>query len=322
MFVIGFAAVNLVVSGSTFAGTNQSAAADDLAIERMPTAVIEVPAGQINRGNIPTVVIEVPAGRANQGQIPTAVIEAPVGRANQGEIPTVFIGTHESNSPDMPTSDSDVGGSGPMEISDFVKQVFVEGLPYDKANQYDASVVPELLEILEDPEREAHWANVVIVLGVIGDERAVEPLLAFIEKGVEGQMSYRHHVARDGALVGLGYLVNKTGNEKALNYLKAGVIPETWEAKKITGIASYESSTAERNENLSKRAIVSLGLSGNPSAAEALRLLQKPMDAETKKAFQSQISGLVSQALKDNEKISNKGLSAYYREACISFGNC
>lgn len=207
------------------------------------------------------------------------------------------------------------GGSGVMEIKGFVSQVFIHGVPYEEANKYDAPVVPTLLKMLEDPTQEAHWANIAVVLEIIGDERAVDPLLTFIEKGVEGKMSRYHYVAKTSALMGLGYLVNKTGNEKALNYLKGSVIPETWESKKITGISPFQASMAERNTDLSKYAILGLALSGNPSAAETIRSLQKPMDTETKRAFQAQVSDVVSDALKTNEEISREGLTNYYRKS-------
>jgi len=80
--------------------------------------------------------------------------------------------------------DSDV-----MDIQDFVSQVFIEGVNIAEASKYASSVVPTLLEMLGDPEQEATWANVVVVLGIIGDESAVNALIEFIDGDVEGSMS-------------------------------------------------------------------------------------------------------------------------------------
>jgi hypothetical protein len=213
------------------------------------------------------------------------------------------------------TSVAQTGGSGLMDIKNFVRQVFIHGVPYEEANKYDTSVVPTLLKMLEDPTEEAHWANIAVVLEIIGDERAVDPLIAFIEKGVEGKMSRYRYIAKTSALMGLGYLINKTGNEKALNYLKQSLAPETWKARRITGISPFQVSMDERNRDLSKYAILGLALSGHPSAAEALRSLQKPADTEAKRAFQAQMSDVVSEALKTNEEIAREGLATYYRKS-------
>ncbi|TBW10391.1 hypothetical protein E0E52_03865 [Azotobacter chroococcum] len=213
------------------------------------------------------------------------------------------------------TSVAQTGDPGLMDIKDFVRQVFIHGVPYEEANKYDTSVVPTLLKMLEDPTEEAHWANIAVVLEIIGDERAVDPLIAFIEKGVEGEMSRFRYVAKTSALMGLGYLINKTGNEKALNYLKQSLAPETWEARRIAGISPFQASMDERNRDLSKYAILGLALSGHPSAAEAIRSLQKPADTEAKRAFQAQVSDVVSEALKTNEEIAREGLATYYRKS-------
>jgi hypothetical protein len=66
------------------------------------------------------------------------------------------------------------GASASMDVRDFVRQVFIHGIPYEEARRYDASAVPVLLAMLRDPAQEDFWANVAVVLGMIGDERAVE----------------------------------------------------------------------------------------------------------------------------------------------------
>jgi HEAT repeat protein len=202
-----------------------------------------------------------------------------------------------------------------MDIQSFVAQVFIHGVPYEEASKYDSAVVPTLLKMLEDPKQEAHWANIAVVLEIIGDERAVQPLIAFIEKGVDGKMSNDFYTAKTSALMGLGYLVNKTGNENVLNYLKKGMAPQMWDAKAMNGISSFQASKAERNMDLSKYAVLGLALSGKPAAAEAIKSLQKPMAIAADRAFQAQMGDVVTEALKANEEISQKGLVMYYRKS-------
>jgi hypothetical protein len=202
-----------------------------------------------------------------------------------------------------------------IDIKDFVRQVFIHGVPYNEANKYDSSVVPTLLEMLVDQKEEAHWANIAVVLEIIGDERAVDPLIAFIEKRGEKDMSRSVYVAKTSALMGLGYLINKTGNEKALNYLKQSSVPETWQARGIGGISPFQASMEESNRDLSKYAIFGLALSGHPSAAEHLQALQKPGDTEARRAFQMEVRDVVSEGLKTNREIARDGLASYYRKS-------
>ncbi|MGH7166213.1 MAG: hypothetical protein ACREIS_11890, partial [Nitrospiraceae bacterium] len=58
-----------------------------------------------------------------------------------------------------------------LPIQDFARQTFIHGVPYEGASRYDGSAVPVLLHMLEDPKEEPYWANIVITLGMIGDER-------------------------------------------------------------------------------------------------------------------------------------------------------
>jgi hypothetical protein len=118
-----------------------------------------------------------------------------------------------------------------MDIRDFVRQVFIHGVPYEEATKYDSSVVPTLLDMLNDPAEEAYWPNIVVVLGMIGDERAVDPLISFIEADDQGDLSREHYAAKTSALMALGYLIDKSGNQKALDYLIDSLAPDTWVAQ-------------------------------------------------------------------------------------------
>ena len=202
-----------------------------------------------------------------------------------------------------------------MNIRDFVRQTFIHGVPYEEASKYDSGMVPVLLEMLNDPAEEEHWANVAVTLCIIGDERTVDPLIAFIGKDVPGTLSHSHYVAKTSAIMAMGYLINKTGDEKALAYLQDSLKPEMWEERKTTWASPYQASTTDRNLQLSKMAILGLALSGHPAAAEALRSLQKPATTEAGKRFQAQVSDVVSEALRSHEMISKEGLAGYYRKS-------
>jgi len=201
-----------------------------------------------------------------------------------------------------------------MNIRDFVRQIFIHGVPYEEASRYDASVVPTLLDMLSNPAEQEYWPNIVVVLGMIGDQRAVDPLISFIEAHAPPDgLSRQHYAAKTSALMALGYLVNKSGDRRALDYLKASATPDTWTAKDISGIAPFQRSVSERNRDFSKFAILGLALTGNPKAAQVLRQLQVPAASPAIREFQAQVGDVISEALRENQKISEQGLTNYYR---------
>ena len=199
-----------------------------------------------------------------------------------------------------------------MDIEQFVRQTFIHGIPYEEATKYAPSVVSELLNMLADPDEEAHWTNIIVTLGMLGDERAVDPLIAFLTKG-EGELSQTRFRAKTSALMALGYLTNKTKNEKALTFLKESLNPDVWERRGVTWASPYHENIKDRNLHLSKMAILGLALSAQPSAAESLRSLQKPAENEPARQFRARMSDVVSGALREHELIVEKGLTEYDR---------
>jgi hypothetical protein len=201
-----------------------------------------------------------------------------------------------------------------MDVRSFVRQAFVEGVPYEDAARFGAAAVPTLLAMLRDKREEQHWPNIVVVLGMIGEEAVVDPLIKFIEAASPARLPRAHYTAKTSAVMALGYLVNKSGNARALDYLKQSAKPEAWSSRlRRGGIAEYQASTAERDMDFSKYAILGLALSGRPEAAQTLRSLQRPAQTAGERAIQSQLGDLLAEALKEHDKISKQGLQAYYR---------
>jgi hypothetical protein len=200
-------------------------------------------------------------------------------------------------------------------IRDFVRQFFIHGIPYEDTMSYGSQVVPTLLDMLADPKEDRAWKNIVIVLGMLGDERAVAPLISLIEQSAGGEISHSQYDAKRAALLGLGYLANKDGNQRALNYLLGGLTPSVWPQRGITWTSPDHQTATERNSELSRLAIIGLGLSGAPSAEDALRKLRAPATTATETAFREQMSGVISEALKANQIIADEGLAEYYRAA-------
>jgi HEAT repeat protein len=168
--------------------------------------------------------------------------------------------------------------------------------------------------MLADPNEERAWPNIVMVLGMLGDERAVSPLISLIEQNPKGELDYFQYDAKRNAIFGLGYLVNKSGNQRALAYLKDGLDPSAWTKRGITWASPEHETATERNRELSRVAIIGLGLSGDPSAAEALRALLTAAPTAVGPGFRQQMSGVIWEALRANQRIAAEGLAGYYRE--------
>lgn len=199
-----------------------------------------------------------------------------------------------------------------QNIQTFIHQIHMEGVPYEEAARFDpVDAVPTLLDMLADPNEEPYWPNVVITLGMLGDARAVEPLIEFLGKDTGKQLSRSHYIAKTGVVMALGYLINKKENQKALAYLQDSVKPEIWAKRKVSWASPYHANLDDRNNQLSKMAILGLALSGHPSARETLQALQRPGISQADRKFQSRVGNVISEALNEHDKIAREGLINY-----------
>jgi len=200
------------------------------------------------------------------------------------------------------------------DIRDFVRQTFIHGVPYEEASKHDSDAVPILLEMLTDTTEQPYWSNIVVTLGIVGNEKAVDPLIAFINEDYQGTLSHSLYTAKTSAIISLGYLINKSGNKKALSYLIDCLSPGMWMERNLKWVSPYHRSIEDRNIELSKMAILGLALSGRPDAGEALRSIKRPAETELAKRFQAEAADLIDEALEEYEIISQKGLFEYQKE--------
>ncbi len=196
-----------------------------------------------------------------------------------------------------------------MDIRDFVHQIYIEGIPYEAANAYDSTAVPTLMEMLADTTEAPYWANIAVTLCIIGDPSYVDPLLDFI-KADEGTLSDDVYRAKSSAVMALGYLINKTGDEKALNDLIESIDPGAWAQREVEYVGPYQASTEARDLNLSTMAMLGLALSGRPEALEALGSVTAPEDAED-----DPLAAAAAAAREAHQQITADGLAEYYRKA-------
>ncbi len=203
--------------------------------------------------------------------------------------------------------------AAPENVEEFVEQIYFEGIPYEQASQYGQDDVPKLLAMLKDSKKKAFQSNIIVTLGIIGDERAVEPMLEVLETAGD-QLKPEDFAAKSSVLMSLGYLVNKSHNQKALAYLQSHATPEGWRGAQLTTAEGLQASTDERSQQLSTLAVIGLALSGHPDAKTTLESLGESVKAMGTTTFARQMSSVVDEAMKAHEVIAIDGLAVYYRK--------
>lgn len=200
-----------------------------------------------------------------------------------------------------------------LPIEDFVRRRFYEGVPYKLVQRYDQDSVPVLLDMLDDPAESQAWSNIVVTIGMLGDDRAVAPLIEFIERDL-ASMDRSQYRAKTSAIMALGYIINKSGNEDALSYLSESLSPETWSSRRVDGIAPYQSDVEERNRDFSKAAVLGLALAATPDARAALSSLKSLGRSPGDRQFRDTNAELIESAVRESREIQGLGLADYYRD--------
>ncbi len=196
----------------------------------------------------------------------------------------------------------------PADVRDFVRQFFIHGLRWDIAVEYDVACVPVLLDMLEDPKEEKHWMNAVKVLCLIGDDRAVAPLVALLERG-EDTITVDHFSAKRAVLMHIGSLVRKSGNQKALALLLDSVSERGGWRSRVKWKNPFHGGSAEQDVHVTKVAAWGLAYSGDPAAAEALTRLEKRPNKS------KGLTSVVKEALVAHKIIAEQGTLAFYQKS-------
>lgn len=212
-----------------------------------------------------------------------------------------------------------VFASGDMDISEFISTVYVEGIPYEKALDYkNEENISKLIEIVGSDSHENYHtlSNAIVTLGMIGDDNAVNHIINFIERNPEGR-SYSNDLyrAKTVAIFSLGYIVNHTKNERAMNYLENSANPKVWEERGVFSASNkYEDNLSEQYKNMSKYAVLGLALSGTEESRKALVDIRKN---NAGKQSNNRIIGdrEIRNLIAENESINSKGLEKYYKHS-------
>jgi hypothetical protein len=193
------------------------------------------------------------------------------------------------------------------QLQEFVGAIWIEGVPYHIASRIDPEfALPVLRKILADPQAAPQWANAAVTAGMIGHPDSADLLIEFITRAEPGKADLDQARAKTSAVMSLGYVVNKSGNEKALEFLRAGVNPKYWSSRKLPWSGALFADARQRDQQMATMAVLGLGLSGNAKAAEILRSFNARKTAP-------ELDSAVTEALFTNEAVAREGLADYYR---------
>ena len=206
-------------------------------------------------------------------------------------------------------------------VEQFVRTLHFGGIPFDEARAFPNSVVPRLIEMLDDSGEEPHWANIVAVLGISGDPSAVEPLIDLLETGTPDESPDRVR-ARLTVPLALGYHANRSSDTRALTYLQSAAMSWTQD------LSTFEALTVPDDTGISPMQrttmiVLGLALSGSSSAGETLRSMTAvaeaqglevlPLEDGSKQA--NPFLAMAASALTEHARVSEMGLSRYYSES-------
>lgn len=188
------------------------------------------------------------------------------------------------------------------QVREFVSRSFVHGVPYEEARKLGPAAVPVLIGLLKEPSQEQNLTNIVVTLGYIGDKRASQPLIDFLER-TTGNVSDAKFDALLSVPSALGHL-SRSGDERALSYLVAQSQPHQGTAPSWS-FGSYKGSAL--HEEMEVMAARGLAVSGVDEACDELGELLALVDHEAKPSVrkgQSQCS-----------EINRKGYVAWLKQS-------
>ncbi len=195
-----------------------------------------------------------------------------------------------------------------MPVEMFVQQAFPHGVPINEARKYGLADSARLLGLLRLQDNIEVHSNILETIGYIGDPVATRRVIDYIHLG-QGEISTESFRAKSNAFLCLGYMVNKTGNPVALNYLVKSLDMATWQARNLQWRVAFLPDDVSHDLQLIRQAAVGLTLSGHPQAAIAMQQYLSPAKGDGD--FAPATNEMLQQMLRANKEIGNKGLQSY-----------
>jgi hypothetical protein len=179
------------------------------------------------------------------------------------------------------------------------------GIPVDEAIKYAGQDYSGLLRLLRDPRFEDSWSNIVYMIGLIGDEKAVDELIAFAEDTSADSWSAVR--AKAAAQYSLGILAGRLKSDRAVQYVIEGLELGKWNQRK-----DFSSTDPALFPVLAARfAVHGLAAAGTPKAIRTLESYSKRLASDS--ALRSKMkefdvdSAQIDKSIRTAKKVQTKG---------------
>jgi hypothetical protein len=167
-----------------------------------------------------------------------------------------------------------IAQQAPKSVAEYIGAHVFDARADEVSALFGSAAVPELIAMLDSDD--PYWLPATGLLVGLGDERAVDALIAFVPKPCRNPaFAEVYENARSAAIVGLGDLARRVGSERALSYLVESLAPDVWSTRNVRAEAGWAKSFAEYDALLSEYALHGLAYSGKARAGDALRALQR-----------------------------------------------
>lgn len=210
-----------------------------------------------------------------------------------------------------------------LPVEDFVRQRFVDEWPVLEALKYDSNAVPTLNRMLLGPkatEEMPYWGNILITLGLIGNDAALEAIRQYVITPEQFPTHLYATIARMSALRSLGVWVNQSSTRSDGGKTNGSVV--------ISDLVSFINRSGtmkpislptdpkviiplpeqQKRKRLMKRsAIWGLALTGNSEAKDALEELNDTVTDPSLKF-------LINDARRVHSDIQKVGLVCHYQK--------
>jgi hypothetical protein len=197
-----------------------------------------------------------------------------------------------------------------ISLPELARTSFTHNVPYALIAAARPAELPAVIEMLYDLREQDHWANVAIIIGVLGDRQSVTTLDTFLRDPLVGSSPSASLRAKVAALIGLGYLANRLPDSAAIAALLSRVDSSAWDnAGRWMG--QTQGIKAGRTKNLREVTLIGLALSGHadalPALTDATTQAMAAGGSDRDKQFNSELSATY-------ERVKQVGLPGYYGE--------
>lgn len=224
--------------------------------------------------------------------------------------PNVLVASTSKFGENHSHQDSQLEHHATTDLLSYSLSGFLPRVPWEDTEAFRGEELTPLHQALFENRYSASWGDIATILGILGNEETVSVLLRFLIADSPGVDIQSVRLAKNNALLALGYLANQLNDEASLNALRNFSSVNSWEGQgSWLGLTTIERGNVARD--LSEVAILGLALSGREEVLQLLSADKVNLDAQKgenrNRSFLEEIRSIHSE-------IARTSLREYYSE--------